>query len=187
MTEIHPMDQMIQEDALRSEPKGKTVVYGMESEAAVKERPARKKSEAETIDEVKLSFRSRSQNERFSRTVVAAFVARLDPTLEEISDLKTAVSEAVTNAIIHAYSDENGMIDLTAEIKGNDVVIEIRDYGVGIPDIKQAMEPTYTTRPEWERSGMGFAFMEAFTDELRVDSATGEGTRIRMRKRIGGT
>ena len=161
MTEIQPMNQMIQEYTLPSDTKGK--------------------------DEMQMTFRSKSQNERFSRTVVAAFVARLDPTLEELSDLKTAVSEAVTNAIIHAYSDENGIIELKAELTGNEVIIEIRDYGVGIPDIKQAMEPTYTTRPEWERSGMGFAFMEAFTDELRVDSAPGEGTRIRMRKRIGGT
>jgi len=159
MTEIHPMEEKFMEQ--RS------------SEAA--------------IDEMQMLFRSKSQNERFSRTVVAAFVARLDPTLEELSDLKTAVSEAVTNAIIHAYSDENGTVELKAEIRGNEVIIEIRDYGVGIPDIKQAMEPTYTTRPEWERSGMGFAFMEAFTDELRVDSAPGEGTRIRMKKRIGGT
>jgi len=138
-------------------------------------------------DEMCLTFWSKSHNERFSRTVVAAFAARLDPTLEELSDLKTAVSEAVTNAIIHAYSDEQGKIELRAELSGRDVIIEIRDYGVGIPDVKKAMEPTYTTRPEWERSGMGFAFMEAFTDELRVDSAPGEGTRIRMKKRIGGT
>ena len=161
MTEIQPMNQMIQEYTLPSDTKGK--------------------------DEMQMTFHSKSQNERFSRTVVAAFVARLDPTLEELSDLKTAVSEAVTNAIIHAYSDENGIIELKAELTGNEVIIEIRDYGVGIPDIKRAMEPTYTTRPEWERSGMGFAFMEAFTDELRVDSAPGEGTRIRMRKQIGGT
>lgn len=139
------------------------------------------------IDEMQLSFRSKSRNERFSRTVIAAFVARLDPTMEEISDLKTAVSEAVTNAIIHAYSDETGKVELKAEIRDNEVIIEIRDFGVGIPDVKQAMEPTYTTRPEWERSGMGFAFMEAFTDELRVDSAPGEGTRVRMKKIIGGT
>ncbi len=145
------------------------------------------KTEEVETDEIQLSFRSKSRNERFSRTVIAAFVARLDPTLEELSDLKTAVSEAVTNAIIHAYSDEKGIVELKAEIRGNDVIVEIRDYGVGIPDIRRAMEPTYTTRPEWERSGMGFAFMEAFTDELRVDSAPGEGTRIRMKKRIGGT
>lgn len=145
------------------------------------------KTEDMEIDEIKLSFRSKSRNERFSRTVIAAFVARLDPTLEELSDLKTAVSEAVTNAIIHAYSDENGIVEIKAEIRGNEVIVEIRDYGVGMKDIRQAMEPAYTTRPEWERSGMGFAFMEAFTDELRVDSAPGEGTRIRMKKRIGGT
>ncbi len=146
-----------------------------------------KKMGADMQDEMCLTFWSKSHNERFSRTVVAAFAARLDPTLEELSDLKTAVSEAVTNAIIHAYSDEQGKIELRAELSGRDVIIEIRDYGVGIPDVKKAMEPTYTTRPEWERSGMGFAFMEAFTDELRVDSAPGEGTRIRMKKRIGGT
>lgn len=140
-----------------------------------------------TKDEMALSFFSLSQNERFSRTVIAAFVARLDPTLEELSDLKTAVSEAVTNAIIHAYRDERGKIDMRAELIGNEVTIEIRDYGVGIPDIKQAMEPTYTTRPEWERSGMGFAFMEAFTDELIVESEPEKGTVIRLKKRIGGT
>lgn len=146
-----------------------------------------RKAGTDVQDEMCLTFWSKSHNERFSRTVVAAFAARLDPTLEELSDLKTAVSEAVTNAIIHAYSDEHGKIELRAELSGRDVIIEIRDYGVGIPDVKKAMEPTYTTRPEWERSGMGFAFMEAFTDELRVDSAPGEGTRIRMKKRIGGT
>ena len=178
MVEIQPTEQVIQEG---------TVLQSVDDERVVKDKPVRKKLEETISDEIQLSFRSKSQNERFSRTVIAAFAARLDPTLEEISDLKTAVSEAVTNAIIHAYSDESGMVELKAEIRGNDVIIEIRDYGVGIPDIKQAMEPTYTTRPEWERSGMGFAFMEAFTDELRVDSAPGEGTRIRMRKRIGGT
>ncbi len=172
MTEIHPMELRLPEETVMQETDRKLV--------------QQKKAET-VVDEMQLSFQSKSQNERFSRTVVAAFVARLDPTLEEISDLKTAVSEAVTNAIIHAYSDENGKVELKAEIRGNEVIVEIRDYGVGIPDIKQAMEPTYTTRPEWERSGMGFAFMEAFTDELRVDSAPGEGTRIRMKKRIGGT
>ena len=132
-------------------------------------------------------FPSKSANESFARSMAAAFIAQMDPTLDELGDVKTAVSEAVTNAIIHAYSDEQGKIELRAELSGRDVIIEIRDYGVGIPDVKKAMEPTYTTRPEWERSGMGFAFMEAFTDELRVDSAPGEGTRIRMKKRIGGT
>lgn len=138
-------------------------------------------------DRILLTMQSRSQNERFSRTVAAAFAARLDPTLEELSDLKTAVSEAVTNAIIHAYDNEEGSIELKLELQGQDIIIEVRDFGVGIADIQKAMEPAYTTRPEWERSGMGFAFMEAFMDELRVDSAPGEGTRIRMKKRIGGT
>lgn len=172
MTEIHGVDQLTQDTETLCAP--------------VTEERIETVGREET-DEIQLSFQSKSQNERFSRTVVAAFVARLDPTLEELSDLKTAVSEAVTNAIIHAYSDEHGKVELRAEIRGNDVIVEIRDFGVGIPDIRQAMEPTYTTRPEWERSGMGFAFMEAFTDELRVDSAPGEGTRIRMKKRIGGT
>lgn len=172
MTEIHGVDQLTQDTETLCAP-------------ATEERI--ETVGREETDEIQLSFQSKSQNERFSRTVVAAFVARLDPTLEELSDLKTAVSEAVTNAIIHAYSDEHGKVELRAEIRGNDVIVEIRDFGVGIPDIRQAMEPTYTTRPEWERSGMGFAFMEAFTDELRVDSAPGEGTRIRMKKRIGGT
>ena len=172
MTEIHGVDQLTQDTETLCAP-------------ATEERI--ETVGREETDEIQLSFQSKSQNERFSRTVVAAFVARLDPTLEELSDLKTAVSEAVTNAIIHAYSDEHGKVELRAEIRGNDVIVEIRDFGVGIPDIRQAMEPTYTTRPDWERSGMGFAFMEAFTDELRVDSAPGEGTRIRMKKRIGGT
>ena len=172
MTEIHGVDQLTQDTETLCAP-------------ATEERI--ETVGREETDEIQLSFQSKSQNERFSRTVVAAFLARLDPTLEELSDLKTAVSEAVTNAIIHAYSDEHGKVELRAEIRGNDVIVEIRDFGVGIPDIRQAMEPTYTTRPEWERSGMGFAFMEAFTDELRVDSAPGEGTRIRMKKRIGGT
>ena len=116
---------------------------------------------------------------------VAAFLAQYNPSVEELGDMKIAVSEAVTNAIIHAYSDENGKVDLKAEIRGNDVVIEIRDYGVGIPDIKQAMEPTYTTRPEWERSGMGFSFMEAFMDTLSVESVPGKGTMVTMTKQLG--
>ena len=150
-------------------------------------RMMRAKDKKHARDEMVLSFQSKSQNERFSRTVIAAFVARLDPTLEELSDLKTAVSEAVTNAIIHAYKDEQGKIDMRAVIEEDEVTVEIYDYGVGISDIKQAMEPTYTTRPEWERSGMGFAFMEAFTDELKVESEPGKGTKIRLKKRIGGT
>lgn len=134
---------------------------------------------------MKLVIESNSQNEAFARTVVAAYITRLDPTLEELADVKTAVSEAVTNSIIHGYNDGNGEIEIRCEISGQDVYIEIIDYGVGIADIEKAMEPLYTTKPEWERSGMGFAFMEAFMDELEVYSEVGKGTRIKLCKHIG--
>lgn len=132
-----------------------------------------------------LEFESRSQNESFARTVVAAFAATMDPTIEELADIKTAVSEAVTNCIIHGYGDKIGMITMRCFISGNEITVEVEDYGVGIEDINKAMEPLYTTRPDLERSGMGFSFMEAFMDELEVESAVGEGTLVRMRKRIG--
>ncbi len=134
----------------------------------------------------KMEFDSCSQNEQFARIVTSAYCTRLDPTLEEMSDLKTAVSEAVTNAVIHGYENGPGKIELSCRIKGFCIVVEVRDYGVGIADIEKAMEPMYTTRPEWERSGMGFAFMEAFTDELEVVSEPGKGTCVRMTKKIGG-
>lgn len=136
---------------------------------------------------MKIIFESDSRNEAFARTVVAAYVTRLDPTLEELADIKTAVSEAVTNCIIHGYGGREGDIELECKIQGNDVEVSVQDYGVGIADIKQAMEPLYTTKPEWERSGMGFAFMEAFMDELEVFSEVGTGTKIVMRKQIGRT
>lgn len=139
----------------------------------------------DTTNRMILQFESRSQNESFARTVVAAFAATLDPTLEELADIKTAVSEAVTNCIIHGYGDKIGMITMRCSISGNEITVEIEDYGVGIKDISKAMEPLYTTRPDLERSGMGFSFMEAFMDELEVESAVGEGTLVRMRKRIG--
>lgn len=135
-------------------------------------------------NEVTIEFDSRSQNERFARIVMAAFAAQLDPTMEEISDIKTAVSEAVTNAIIHGYDQKKGKIVMRGAIIGKDIMIEIEDKGKGIGDIDKAMEPLYTTRPELERSGMGFAFMEAFMDELEVISKVGEGTLIKMKKRI---
>lgn len=135
-------------------------------------------------NEITFTFDSSSENEALARTVVAAFIARLDPTLEEMSDVKTAVSEAVTNAVIHGYDGQEGTIYLHSRIEEDTVWIEVRDQGVGIPDIKKAMEPLYTTKPEMERSGMGFAFMEAFMDELQVISKEGEGTTIQMRKRI---
>lgn len=132
-----------------------------------------------------LEFESKSQNESFARTVVAAFAATMDPTIEELADIKTAVSEAVTNCIIHGYADYIGIITMRCFISGNELTVEVEDLGVGIEDINKAMEPLYTTRPELERSGMGFSFMEAFMDELEVESVVGEGTLVRMRKRIG--
>ncbi len=134
---------------------------------------------------MKLVIESASENESFARTVVAAYITRLDPTLEELADVKTAVSEAVTNSIIHAYLGKSGEIEITCQIKGKEILIEVTDYGVGIPDIPRAMEPLYNTKPEWERSGMGFAFMEAFMDVLEVYSEVGRGTRVVMRKEIG--
>ncbi len=132
-----------------------------------------------------LEFESRSKNESFARTVVAAFAATMDPTLEELADIKTAVSEAVTNSIIHGYTDCLGMITMRCLINGNELTVEIEDTGAGIKDISKAMEPLYTTRPELERSGMGFSFMEAFMDQLEVESTLGKGTIVRMKKKIG--
>jgi stage II sporulation protein AB (anti-sigma F factor) len=136
-------------------------------------------------DDMKLIIESNSQNEAFARSVVAAYITRLDPTLEELADVKTAVSEAVTNSILHGYNKEDGEIEIICQIQEKKVEIEIVDYGVGIPDIEKAMEPLYTTKPEWERSGMGFAFMEAFMDELEVYSEVGKGTRVKLCKQIG--
>lgn len=136
-------------------------------------------------NEVILKFDSKSQNEGFARMVAAAFAARLDPTIEELADIKTAVSEAVTNAIIHGYEDKEGKIKMICSQRGNILTFEVQDKGKGIEDIEKAMEPLYTTRPEWERSGMGFSFMEAFMDELEVSSKKGEGTKIIMKKEIG--
>lgn len=136
-------------------------------------------------NEMVLEFDSKSQNESFARLTVAAFVAELDPTIEEIADIKTAVSEAVTNSIIHGYENGPGKVRMTGKIRGNEVTIEIEDKGVGIEDIGKAMEPLYTTKPELERSGMGFSFMEAFMDELSVTSEPGQGTMVVMKKHIG--
>lgn len=137
-----------------------------------------------TYNEMKLEFSSNSENESFARTVVSAFVARLDPTLEELADVKTAVSEAVTNAIIHGYEKQKGMVKIYGKIEDNTVYLEISDEGEGISDIVQAMEPLYTSKPELDRSGMGFAFMEAFMDDLQVESEHGKGTVVKMKKTI---
>ena len=136
-------------------------------------------------NEMKLEFDSRSANEAFARVTVASFMTQLNPTLEEVSDVKTAVSEAVTNAIIHGYENHVNKIQIFAGIEGKTLRLEITDRGVGIPDVKQAMEPLFTTKPELERSGMGFSFMEAFMDEVAVDSQPGRGTRVTMKKKIG--
>ena len=135
-------------------------------------------------NEITFTFDSYSENESVARTVVAAFIARLDPTLEELADVKTAVSEAVTNSIIHGYEGMQGKITIHSRIEGNVVWIEISDNGVGILDVSKAMEPLYTTKPEMERSGMGFAFMEAFMDDLEVVSEESKGTTVRMKKTI---
>ncbi|MGN0153868.1 MAG: anti-sigma F factor [Lachnospiraceae bacterium] len=132
-----------------------------------------------------VEFDSVSKNESFARVVVAAFVTRLNPTLEEIADIKTAVSEAVTNSIIHGYENKDGRIRIETHIVEDTVTVIVTDYGVGIENIEKAMEPMYTSKPELERSGMGFAFMEAFMDELFVESEVGKGTTVTMRKVIG--
>lgn len=135
--------------------------------------------------EMELIFDSSSANESFARVTVAAFMTRLNPTLEEVSDVKTAVSEAVTNAIIHGYEKKEGKICIRCRVEEKTLYIEIADEGSGIEDVEKAMEPLFTTKPELERSGMGFAFMEAFMDEVKVESHPQEGTRVKMKKTIG--
>ena len=132
---------------------------------------------------LKMTIPSRSANESFARVAVAAFIAQKDPTVEEISDIKTAVSEAVTNAIVHGYKDTVGDIYITVTLKENAVQIRIRDKGCGIEDIKQAMQPLFTTGGE-ERAGLGFAVMESFMDSVRVRSKVGKGTTITLTKRL---
>ncbi len=134
---------------------------------------------------MELFFDAKSENEAFARVTAAAFVTYMDPTMEEIQDIKTAVSEAVTNAIVHGYANQNGKVRMRLKSIQNQVIIEVHDDGVGIDNVHKAMEPLYTTKPEQERSGMGFSFMEAFMDDLRVASAPGKGTTVLMRKRIG--
>ena len=139
----------------------------------------------EDTNEMALEFDSRSQNEGFVRVAVAAFATQLNPTLEEVADLKTAVSEAVTNVVIHAYREKTGKVLIECSVREKEMTVTVIDYGVGIENIEKAMEPLYTTRPELDRSGMGFAFMEAFMDELEVESQPGQGTTVRMKKKFG--
>ena len=136
-------------------------------------------------NEMELVFDSRPVNEGFARVSVAAFMTQLNPTLEEVSDVKTAVSEAVTNALIHGYDGKVKKIMIRCWIEGQTLYVEIRDEGKGIGNVEKAMEPLFTTRPELDRSGMGFAFMEAFMDNVYVESELGKGTLVRMKKTIG--
>ena len=136
-------------------------------------------------NEMETSFLSVAEHEAFARVVIAAFAVQLSPTMTEIADVKTAVSEAVTNAIVHGYEGMRGMVTMKARIDGQLLSIEIADRGKGIPNVQQAMEPFYTTHPEQERSGMGFAVMQTFMDEVEVHSVPGSGTIVILRKRIG--
>ena len=154
-------------------------------------------------NEMKMEFDAIAENESFARMTVAAFVMSLNPTLEELSDIKTAVSEAVTNAIIHGYGNlhgyeknkyqskeeivNEGKVYMECKIVGDVLFVDIMDKGAGIEDLEKAMEPLYTTKPELNRSGMGFAFMEAFMDDMEVESSPGQGTKIHMIKKIGAT
>ncbi len=138
----------------------------------------------EVINKTQIHALSRSSNESFLRSCIAAFVAQCDPTIDELADIKTAVSEAVTNCIVHGYKDEIGTIVVVCELLESNVIkIKIRDRGCGIADVKQAMEPLYTTGGE-ERAGLGFAVMESFMDKIKVKSALGKGTTVTMEKKI---
>lgn len=135
-------------------------------------------------NEMKLEFLSKSNNEGFARVVVACFASQIDPTIEEIADIKTAVSEAVTNAIIHAYPNGEGLVKIVSRLYDKEIEIEISDTGIGISDIEEAKVPMYTSKSGLERSGMGFTIMESFMDNLKVESIVGLGTKITMKKKI---
>jgi stage II sporulation protein AB (anti-sigma F factor) len=133
-------------------------------------------------NKMKIEFLSKSENEGFARVAVAAFISQLDPTIEELTDIKTAVSEAVTNAIIHGYDNKEGNIIIETSINANEIQVIIADEGKGIENIELAMQPLYTSRPDLERSGMGFTVMETFMDSLKVESQLGKGTKVMMKK-----
>lgn len=136
-------------------------------------------------NELRAEFLSKSENESFARMIAASFIAPLDPTIEELSDIRTAVSEAVTNAIVHGYGDKKGYVYLECYYQDDDVTIVVKDYGKGIEDVAKAREPMFTTNPDMERSGMGFTVMETFMDSVDVDSIVGVGTKVTMKRRIG--
>ena len=133
---------------------------------------------------MRVEFPNNSDNERFARSVAAAFVLELDPTVDQLSEIKTAVSEAVTNAIIHGYDGTDGIVTMEGNIYDDTVEFTISDNGVGIPDIRRAREPLFTCKPEMERSGMGFTIMETFMDAMEVESEVGKGTKITLSKQI---
>ena len=135
-------------------------------------------------NEMNLEFISKSSNESFARITIAAFAAQLDPTIEELADIKTAVSEAVTNCIIHGYENRMGIIKVSAKLFENEIEIEISDHGKGIENIEMAKEPLYTTKPNLERSGMGFTIMESFMDDVKIESVVNLGTKVTMSKKI---
>lgn len=135
-------------------------------------------------NEMKLEFSSKSNNEAFARITVAAFASQLDPTVEELADIKTAVSEAVTNSIIHGYEEKDGKVKIICKLFANSIEIEISDNGKGIENIDMAKQPLYTSKPDLERSGMGFTIMESFMDEMKVESIVGVGTKVTMKKLI---
>lgn len=137
------------------------------------------------MNKMKIEFISKSKNESFARSVASAFVLELDPTVQELSEIKTAVSEAVTNAIIHGYKNELGNVTIEGFIDNDEVIFIISDKGIGIDNVDKAMEPMYTGSDDGERSGLGFTIMETFMDELEVKSVPGCGTTVRMRKKIG--
>lgn len=147
-----------------------------------------KRNRNKVTNRMRVEFAALSDNEAFARMAVAAFIAPLNPTLEEMSDVKTAISEAVTNAVLHGYENRNSMEDrvsLECMLCGDVLEVEVSDRGIGIENVELAMEPLYTSKPEQDRSGMGFAFMEAFMDDLEVESEVGCGTLVRMCKKIG--
>ena len=136
-------------------------------------------------NEMEIRFDSRSENEGFARVSVASFLTQLNPTVEEVADVKTAVSESVTNAIIHGYEQRVEKVKINCSIENQLFTVEISDRGKGIANVEKAMEPMFTTKPEDDRSGMGFSFMEAFMDSVEVESKVGEGTSVKMTKTIG--
>ena len=146
-----------------------------------------REQKTECKNEMQLIFDSRSCNEGFARVAVASFMTQLNPTLEEVADVKTAVSEAVTNAIIHGYEGRVEKVTIKCRICGQELEVQVIDYGKGIADVSRAMEPLYTTKAECDRAGMGFSFMEAFMDTLEVTSSPGKGTSVTMTKRINRT